>query len=155
MLPIRTIIHPTDFSDRSKYAFRLACSLARDHGSKLIIAHVLPQPAVAYGEVITGLSDAMYREQAKQQLEKLTPTDPQIAVERQLLDGDPAAEIIELAKQTNADLIVMGTHGRGGIGRLLMGSVAEQIVRKAPCAVLSVKMPFPAEEGAAAPAGGT
>jgi nucleotide-binding universal stress UspA family protein len=152
MLPIRTIIHPTDFSDRSNYAFRLACSLARDHGSKLLVVHVLPPPAVAYGEVITGLSDAMYREQAKQQLEKLMPTDPKVTIEHQLLDGDPAAEVIELARQTHADLIVMGTHGRGGLGRLLMGSVAEQIVRKAPCAVLSVKMPFP-EESAAPPAG--
>jgi len=60
------------------------------------------------------------------------------------VEGDVATEILRLAQETGSDLIVMGTHGRTGLARLLMGSVAEQVVRKAPCPVLTVKTPFPA-----------
>jgi nucleotide-binding universal stress UspA family protein len=64
-----------------------------------------------------------------------------VAVEQRLAEGDPAAEILHLATDTGCDMIVLGTHGRTGLDRLLMGSVAEQIVRKAPCPVLTVKAP--------------
>ena len=58
-------------------------------------------------------------------------------------EGDPATQIVRVAQETRCDLIVLGTHGRTGLGRLLMGSVAEQVLRKAPCPVLTVKTPFP------------
>jgi nucleotide-binding universal stress UspA family protein len=67
-----------------------------------------------------------------------------VPVEHQLLFvGDPAAEILRVAQAVKADLIVLGTHGRTGLGRLLMGSVAEQVVRRAPCPVVTVKAPLP------------
>jgi nucleotide-binding universal stress UspA family protein len=62
-------------------------------------------------------------------------------VEHHLKEGDPAAEILRLAQEARVDLIVMGMHGRTGLGRLLMGSVAERVVRQAPCPVLTVKVP--------------
>jgi nucleotide-binding universal stress UspA family protein len=65
-------------------------------------------------------------------------------VEHWIFQGDPATEILAAAEKIKCDLIVMGTHGRTGLGRLLMGSVAEQVVRKAPCPVLTVKTPLPA-----------
>jgi nucleotide-binding universal stress UspA family protein len=72
-------------------------------------------------------------------LERLKPASDQVRVTHRLLRGDPAGEILKLADAETADLIVLGTHGRGGLGRLLMGSVAEAVLRKAPCPVLTVK----------------
>jgi len=78
----------------------------------------------------------------QQSLAKLRSPDPNVSVKRYLKEGDPATEIVRLAKETKSDLIVMGTHGRTGFGRILMGSVAEQVVRKAPCPVVTVKTPL-------------
>jgi len=142
VLQIKTILHPTDFSQRSEYAFKLACSLARDHCAKLVVLHVVPAPAVAYGEVLTGVAMQSYQEQAKEAMQKLVPADSTLKVEHRMIDGDAAQGVLDCAKEVKADLIVMGTHGRTGLGRLLMGSVAEQVVRKAACPVLTVKQPF-------------
>jgi nucleotide-binding universal stress UspA family protein len=143
MLTINTILYPTDFSERSAYALQLATSLARDHGARLIVLNVVPPPAVAYGEVITGLGDAEYKEQMRQNLERLRVPDPAVKVDYRLEEGDPVRTILDVAAETKADLIVMGTHGRTGLGRLLLGSVAEQVLRNARCPVLAVKAPFP------------
>lgn len=144
MLPIQTILHPTDFSERSEYAFRLACVLARDHGARLILVHVVPPP-VAHGEVVARRGPDGYYEQLERELARIQPPDPGIRVERRLEDGDPGIVIVQLAREIPCDVIVMGTHGRTGLGRLLMGSVAEHVVRKSPCPVLTVKTPFPEE----------
>src|SRR5262249_33247405 len=85
-----------------------------------------------------------YQEDAKLQLRKIQ-APAEVRVEHRLAEGDAAAEILRVARETNCDLVVMGTHGRKGLGRLLMGSVAEQVVRKAPCPVLTLKTPFEAE----------
>jgi nucleotide-binding universal stress UspA family protein len=142
MLALKTILHPTDFSPRSEYAFRLACSLARDHGARLIVLHVVtPPPAVSYGEMILDTDTAAQVEQFWQTLRQIKSPDPAVQVEHQLEEGFPASEIIRVAKEVKCDMIVLGTHGRSGLGRLLMGSVAEQVVRKAACPVLTVKGP--------------
>jgi hypothetical protein len=70
-----------------------------------------------------------------------------------LLVGDPASAILRVTQELPADLIVMGTHGRTGLGRLLMGSVAEQVVRKAPCPVVTVKTPLPEKKASEVPTG--
>ena len=80
------------------------------------------------------------------------PADPKVPVEHVMLVGDEATEIIRLAADKAVDLIVMGTHGRSGIGRMLMGSVAEKVVRRAPCPVLTVKQPVRVVRKAAEPA---
>jgi nucleotide-binding universal stress UspA family protein len=72
-------------------------------------------------------------------LEEVVPADPAVAYEHHVVMGDPATEIIQLARSEGADLIVMGTHGRTGLTRLMMGSVAEAVVRRAPCPVLTLK----------------
>jgi nucleotide-binding universal stress UspA family protein len=141
MLPINTILHPTDFSPQADYAYRLASALARDHGAHLIIMHVRVVPTVAYGEFAAlppepeeGLDNL------KERLQQMKPHG--CAVEYMLAEGVPAEEIVNIARDKHCDLIVMGTHGRTGLGRLLMGSVAELVVRRAACPVLTVKTPL-------------
>jgi nucleotide-binding universal stress UspA family protein len=159
MLSIRAILHPTDFSRGSEYAFQLACSLARDHGARLIVVHVTSVPDLAYkgfGAPGSPLQVEQYLALARQNLEKLPSLDPRLPFERRLEEGDPASEIVRVAAETNTDLIVMGTHGQTGLRHLLMGSIAQQVVRKAPCPVLTVKLsqePFP-DEAMPAPGGG-
>jgi nucleotide-binding universal stress UspA family protein len=144
MLPLRTILHPTDFSERSGYALQLACSLARDHGARVIVLHVMPVPLVQ--------EKRLYREEMAEELNRLGAPDARVQVERRLDEGDPATQILRVAMEIGCDLIVLGSHGRTGLGRLLMGSVAEQVLRRASCPVLTVKAPFPQEQPASAPA---
>jgi len=79
--------------------------------------------------------------EARVRLERLPVTGENVRAERQLVEGDPVSEILRVAREMPADLIVMGTHGRTGLERLLMGSVAEEVLRKATCPVLTVKRP--------------
>src|SRR5688572_20182350 len=126
MLSIQTIIHPTDFSERSEYAFHLACALARDYGARLIALHVWFRPTLLYGEAVP-YTDDDYAREAEQQLKRLQP-DGGVRLDYLLLEGDPANTIVSAAHQHSADLIVMGMHGRSGISRLFMGSTAEQVL---------------------------
>jgi nucleotide-binding universal stress UspA family protein len=143
VLPIRTILHPTDFSARSEWAFQAAHSLARDHGARLVVLYVRAPTVVAYGELGPIVPDPIRTpEDMKDNLSALRTLDPRVAVEYRLGEGEPAAEILRLASELKANLIVMGTHGRTGLGRLLMGSVAEVVLRRAPCPVLTLKAPF-------------
>lgn len=139
MLPIHTILHPTDFSGYSQTAFQFACSLARDHGARLIAVHVLVPPIATFVEGGMLPEPEVDRKELMRSLMRLQSEAPDVAMEFRLLDGAPDTEILAAAKQAACDLIVMGTHGRTGLGRMLMGSVAEQIVRKAPCPVLTLK----------------
>jgi len=143
MLPICTILHPTDFSERSVDAFHLAGALARDYGARLIVLYVARQPILAYGEGVVPPDPDILVEEAMERLNRLVAASPGVTAECRYAEGDPAHEMIRLARERHVDLIVMGTHGRTGLGRLLMGSVAEQVVRKAPCPVLTVKTPMP------------
>jgi nucleotide-binding universal stress UspA family protein len=145
MLPIRTVLYPTDFSEGSNFAFRLACTLARDYSARLIVVHVAEPivPIYADGVIIPPPDVDVDKEPLRAKLHQLVPRDPNVRVEHRLAEGDAATEILRLAKETQADVIVMGTHGRTGLARVLMGSVAEQIVRKALCPVVTVKTPLP------------
>jgi len=139
MLPIHVILHPTDFSDRSLAALPLACALARDYGARLVILHVCA-PIIAYGEGILPPDPEAISREARERLDRLDIPDG-IRVERQFEEGDPAELILSVAQDLDCDLIVMGTHGRTWLRRLLMGSVAEQVVRRASCPVLTVAPP--------------
>jgi nucleotide-binding universal stress UspA family protein len=143
MLPIRTIIHPTDFTEHSDCAFQMACALARDYSAKLLLLHVYPTPVfpIADGGAFPVVME-MPREELLKDLNKMRPPDAAVSVERVLVEGDPAFEILRAADAYNADLIVMGTHGRGGLSRLVMGSVAEAVSRKSNYPVLTVRMPI-------------
>jgi nucleotide-binding universal stress UspA family protein len=153
MLPIKTVLHPTDFSEPSGHAFRLACALARDYGARLVVTHVVPIPVYGTPEMGPMVpAPGIVEEEMRQALAELRPSDPAIAVEHRLGIGDAAGEVVALAREVRADLIVMGTHGRGGVGRLLLGSVAEAVLRRAPCPVLTLKMPIASEAAPASPA---
>jgi nucleotide-binding universal stress UspA family protein len=144
MYPIRSILLATDFSAHSAAAAALACALARDYGARLHVLHVLPLP-ILYGEGISAVPPDDQEERATAQLEQIGAG---LEVGRRLSEGDPATEILEAARTLPCDLIVLGTHGRTGLRRLLMGSVSEEVVRKAPCPVLIVKTPHAYAEGA-------
>jgi nucleotide-binding universal stress UspA family protein len=151
MLNIQIILHPTDYSEHSDFAFRIACSLARDYRAKLVLLHVALRSVTIEGEAVVASRSEEYLQEEREKLERVSaPTE--VRVERFVREGDPAGEILRAAQFTNADLIVMGTHGRTGLGRLLMGSVAEQVVRKAPCPVLTVRTPTLQAESAERPA---
>jgi len=139
------ILFPTDFSSASQEALRWATALARDSGASITIVHV-EEPPMAYGggEMYIG-DDEGHREELKKSLVEVVPSDPSIHFEHKLMVGDPANAIVQLAEDENADFIVIGTHGRTGLTRLLMGSVAESVVRRAKCPVLTIKQPAPVE----------
>ncbi len=139
MLPVATILHPTDFSENSEFAFRLACALARDYKARLVLLHVLPPPMVIYAGGPVPAETWPSVEQAEEKLHQLEGKAHRVRVESQVMEGDPVDMILRAAKETNSDVIVMGTHGRTALARLLMGSVAEAVLRKAPCPVLTVK----------------
>ncbi len=127
----------------SNQAYFHAVALAEGHGASLTILHVCQARTVIMGE---GMVPAVGAESQdvdywRRQLEQIRPVNDGIEVRHVLLEGSPAEEIIRYATEQAVDLIVMGTHGRTGLERLLMGSVAEQVVRGAPCSVLVVKMP--------------
>jgi nucleotide-binding universal stress UspA family protein len=145
VFPIRKILHLTDYSDASRPAFELACALTRDFGAELVICHVSPPPIIAAGEGVAFDFPTGEGEQMAARLAQLKPDDERIRVTRKLFRGDPASEILKLADEVKAALIVMGTHGRDGLFRLLMGSVAEGVMRKAPCSVVTVKAPAPVD----------
>lgn len=139
--PVRKILFPTDFSSLSDAALEHATSIARERGATLVILHVEESPAsYGGGEMYYGIPDPD-SEALKIMLKKIVPHDPNVPVEYHLVMGDPAAEIVRQADQTGSELIVMGTHGRTGVRRLLMGSVAEVVVRTAHCPVITYRHP--------------
>jgi nucleotide-binding universal stress UspA family protein len=137
----RKILVPIDFSSGSDAALELAASLARDSKAKLLITHVqVPPLATGGGEFIYTAPEPPTQE-LQARLAKVSPKDPSIPVEHRLLHGDPSDCIVKLAEDEKVDFIVMGTHGRRGLTRILMGSVAELVVRWAKCPVVTVKSP--------------
>ena len=132
MIRISRIVYPTDFSSYSTQAYFHAVGLAEHYGAALTVAFVYNAAA---DEQDKG------RDYWKGQLEQIRPLNPKIPVTHAFLEGDPAAEIVRCATDARADVVVIGTHGRTGVDRLMMGSVAERVMREAPCSVLVVKLP--------------
>jgi nucleotide-binding universal stress UspA family protein len=130
------ILVPTDFSTASDAALPHAEALARQKSASLLILHV-EEPPLAYGggELYYGLPDPN-SERILKMLEDVRPTDQTVAFTHRLTMGDPAGEIVRIAAEEGVEMIVLGTHGRSGMTRMLMGSVAEAVVRRAPCPVL-------------------
>lgn len=137
-MKIKHIVCPVDLSKNSFQAIGVATSLATANGAEIIFLHVampdLPIDA-AYAMVE---ADASVRA-ADEELRKIKPTRDDVKFRHVLIRGEPAQEILRCAEDENADLIVMTTHGRTGFSRLLMGSVAEHVVRKARCPVLTFR----------------
>jgi nucleotide-binding universal stress UspA family protein len=142
MIPIRTILCPIDLAEPCEPAFHLACSLARDQGACVVVLHVYAPPC-CHGEVVARRPPDSYVESLWHLLRGYQAEGLEGRVEHRLQEGEPVQEILRAAEEAPADLIVMGTHGRGGLPRLLLGSVAEHVLRAAPCPVLTVKAPVP------------
>ena len=137
----KRILFPTDFSHTGDAALKMATALARDCGATLVIAHVEEHPtAYGGGEFYYGIDEPATRD-LRRMLDDIKPTDPDVPYVHRLITGDPANAIARLVENDKIDMIVMGTHGRTGLSRLLMGSVAEAVVRRAKCPVLTYKQP--------------
>jgi nucleotide-binding universal stress UspA family protein len=146
MLQLKTILHPTDFSEYSKAALEVAGALAHDHGAKLIVVHVVPRFVPVAAESIAEALIPQDVEPLRKLLHETRPPQSDVAVRHILDEGDAAEEILRIANENQCDLIVMGTHGRRGLTRLVMGSVAERVTRSAPCAVVTTRHPLKAME---------
>ena len=145
-MKIKRILFPTDFSDYNNSALEYASALAAEADALLYIVHVdeLHELNAAMGEagyLMAAVVSQEGRPEVRERLENVLPTTNGIAFAHNYLTGSPVTEILKLAEAENIDLIVMASHGRSGIGRLLMGSVAESVMRKANCPVLIVRQP--------------
>lgn len=144
---LKKILVPTDFSDHSANAMRYGYSFATQYQSELHVLHVVQDVLPYMANVEMSMTPAVLladmERGAREQLDTVVPEawQAQLQVTRALRRGSPFVEIIRYAKETDTDLIVMGTHGRSGIAHMLLGSVAEKVVRKAPCPVLTVRSP--------------
>lgn len=146
MAKIRRIVCPVDFSEGAGSAIEYAIDLAKDTGAEVRFVHVyqIPVYALPDGAVIGGPElAARLGVQLQNELEALKKKyeGAGVKIDTQLIEGVPHAEIVRAAKELPADMIVMGTHGRGGLSHLLLGSVAERVVRTAECPVLTVRQP--------------
>jgi universal stress protein A len=144
---LKTILVPTDFSDSSREALRHAVGLARATGAKLLVVHVKEDVAVYDDHGLATFPVHPDDTHLRQLLESFTPADVPVAVEHRLLTGDVASEILRCAADRDVGMIVIGSHGRTGLPRLVLGSVAGSIVRRAMCPVLTVKQPHREPEG--------
>lgn len=141
MRAYRTILHPTDFSGCSTAALEVASTLAREHGARLVCLHVVPAIEALHSRERVTLEDPDSSRATLEELRgRLEGTGLQ-AVETRLASGEAASEILRTARETGAELIVLGTHGHSGLRRLLLGSVAEEVLQHAGCMVLVVKDP--------------
>ncbi len=146
-MEIKSILFPTDFSEGSSVALEYAIDLAKRYNAKLYIIHVIYDVVKAAGWYVPHVSvDEMYKDfekGAKKEIERFGLEEMRglKGVERNVIKGIPHEAIVKFAKENKVDMIVMGTHGRKGVGRILFGSTAAQVVRFAPCPVLTVRMP--------------
>ena len=142
----KRICCPIDFSDASRAAMEVAADLAKRFGAELVLLHAYPIPGYTFPDGSVVASPKMMQdlaEQAQRHLEEWRADAERLVgaprVTAATAVGEPAAEILETAKARSADLVVVGTHGRTGLEHALMGSIAERVVRRAHCPVLTVR----------------
>jgi nucleotide-binding universal stress UspA family protein len=140
MLNIRRILHPTDLSANARHAFEIACGFARDYNAELIVLGVVTHPIAmgTFGGFGTEWTDE--RQSMERNLAAIEPTQKGLSLQRAVVEDESAAKaIVRFASEHVCDLIVMGSHGRTGIERLVLGSVAEEVTHKARCPVLVIR----------------
>jgi nucleotide-binding universal stress UspA family protein len=142
----KRIFCPIDFSDASRAAMEIAADLTKRFGGELVLLHAYPVPGYTFPDGSVVASPRMMQEladQAKRHLEEWRVEAERLVggthVSAEIAVGEPAAEILEVARARGMDLVVMGTHGRTGLEHALMGSIAERVVRRAHCPVLTVR----------------
>ena len=154
-MKIRSILLPTDFSECARRAVPVAADLARLLGARVICLHVVEPvvPPVGWAPMAGALPATDFGEQLDESAERELPAFSGgeefegLDVEESVAHGEPAAEIVRVARERGAGLIVISSHGRTGLGRILFGSTAEAVVRHAHCPVLVVKPPAEKDEG--------
>lgn len=143
---INTILFPTDFSNGARAAMDHALSLAKDYNAKLILLYVIQDISIAEWYIPSSISVTdLVEDMQKSAMREMDKWYDEVAArvknaEKMVVRGVPFVEIIRTAREKNADLIVIGTHGRTGIDHMLFGSTAEKVVRKATCPVLTVRV---------------
>jgi nucleotide-binding universal stress UspA family protein len=144
-IEIKRILLPTDFSAHSDSATKYACELATRFDAELHVLHTLEVHLASTPTFAMGLALPTYLQESRAAAEKALEgvLDPQRAagrkVVRAVVEGSPKVEIVRYARSQHVDLIVLATHGRSGLAHVLIGSVAENVVRTAPCPVLTVR----------------
>jgi nucleotide-binding universal stress UspA family protein len=148
MIALKHVLVPTDFSETSDSALRYGKALAGAFGATLHVVHVVEEPygqpwaVEAYGFSLAALQEEWIKDAKTRLASSLTDEEKKtISVVTTTVLGHPVMEILRYATENAIDLIVMGTHGRGPLGHVVLGSVAERVVRKAPCPVLTVRTP--------------
>ncbi|HKI35386.1 MAG TPA: universal stress protein [Gemmataceae bacterium] len=140
----RVILCPTDFSENSAAALRIGRDLARQNQAALVVLHVadsLGPEGLGFVDVATRLQPEGRVEDLRRTLHQVGQPEPGLDMRWLLREGNPAAVIEQVVREQHCDLVVLGTHGRTGLDHLLMGSIAERIIRRCPCPVLIVKYP--------------
>ncbi|MGP0063663.1 MAG: universal stress protein [Isosphaeraceae bacterium] len=145
MFPIKTILLPTDFSTGSQQAFSLASDLALARGARLIALHVV-EPPLYFGEYNTSTPPSqIFRDNLDEWLKRCRGCGEMPALESRVVEGFASEAILRVAEDCRCDLIAMGSEGKSGIGRTLLGSVAERVAREASCPVLICRQPAETE----------
>ena len=144
MRRMRRILHATDFSGASTPAMAKALALAKAERARLLLLHVLEPPSPFVGDDLPGSYlelQAAARRGAERRLAAAAGRAKKTGarVEAKLVAGAPSEEIVRAARRWRPDVIVIGTHGRTGLGRVFMGSVAERVLQQAPCPILTVR----------------
>jgi nucleotide-binding universal stress UspA family protein len=140
----RLILCPTDFSENATFALGVALDIARQNDATLVLLHVadtLGPEHVTFGEAENELQPETHILQLDERLHREVPPGAGVPVRCLLREGDPVAAINDVVRAEGCDLVVAGTHGRTGFSHLLMGSIAERIIRLTPCPVLVLKYP--------------
>ena len=132
----KRILCPVDFSDATQSAIDLASLLAREDESKLFIVHVMEPPTPSG----PGMYGRLEEEDDGHELFEVLPSATNVEFEHDLLQGDPVTELLRFVEDKDIDLVVIGSHGRTGLRRVLLGSIAEQVVRRSPVPVMTVSM---------------
>jgi nucleotide-binding universal stress UspA family protein len=145
MKPFDTILFAVDFSESSDHAFSYAYEMAQKFSSRLVIIHVINEPVDLRGFYVPHISfdnlEKEIAEGAEKMMDRFCAEKLQnfTNYEKSVVSGIPYEEIVRKAEAVNADLVVMGTHGRKGLDHMLFGSTAERVVRSAHCPVMTVR----------------
>jgi len=147
MVQLKRILVPTDFSESAHHALRYAISLAQEFHAEIGLLHVVEDMAVGYASDLFPVPMAEVFQEvsayARKELAALAAEVRSRGVEARehVVQGKPSAEIVRIAREDAVDMIIMGTHGRGVLDHALFGSTTERVVRKAPCPVLTCRIP--------------